>query len=85
MTFIIESVHLIHQSSIIQITKSLEDHVTKYKLGCLIFNIKAIRRINGIRVADRHGVSSILSIPVPVDSTSDLSILIPFFTYYFLP
>jgi len=69
--------------------------VTKYKLGYLIFNMKGIRWINGIRVADRHEVNSILSITILVNSTSNLSILIvsivipfltySFLTYYFLP
>ena len=58
-------------TSVIQITKSLEGPVTKYRLGYFLMKLtiynyyialKAIRWINGIRVAGRRGISYILSI-----------------------
>jgi len=79
-----ESVHLIRQLSIIQITKSLDDPVTKYKFGGLIFNMKATRWINGIRVADGHWVNSILSITIPLNSVWSIPHQIDQFQLHFL-
>ena len=75
-----ESVHLIRQLSIIQITKSLDDPVTKYKSGGLIFNMKAIRWIDGIRVADRR-VGSILFCQLQFHSIPFGQFHIKFFNY----